>query len=181
MVKKFKLIVCANTNMVIGNEGKLLYRIPNDLKNFKRMTINNIVIMGRKTFESLPNQKPLLNRINIIITRDENYSVDSSFDNVFIVHSIDEAIDICNNFYPEKEWFIIGGGSLYEQVLSDDLVDVVYLTVVNDSADGDTKIQSLEMNPNWYVFYRSNTQRYRHQDLTYYFTILKRNRNEEQD
>lgn len=178
MEKKFKMIACANTNMVIGNDGNLLYHIPNDMKNFKRMTMDNVIIMGRKTFESLPNQQPLPNRINIIITNNLEYFVDSRLENVYIVHSLEEAYDLCINLFPEKEWFIIGGGNVYEQSLEKDLIDVCYLTIVNDTAEGDTSIPNLEMNPNWKVFYRSNTQRYRHQELTYYFTILKRIKNE---
>ena len=177
-MKKFKMIACANTNMVIGNNGDLIYHIPSDLKNFKRMTIDNVIIMGRKTFESLPNGKPLPNRVNIIVTNNENYCVDISCENVYIVHSLEEAYELCVNFFQNKEWFIIGGGTIYNQALEKDLIDTCYLTIVNDVAEGDTTIPNLEMNPNWHVFYRSNTQRYRHQELTYYFTILKRIKDE---
>ena len=81
----FKIIACINKRGVIGNHGKLLYSIKNDMKNFKSMTIGNVVIMGRYTFESLPKKKPLKDRINIIITKDNEYNVEAS-DNVFIVH-----------------------------------------------------------------------------------------------
>ena len=60
----FKIIACVNQEGVIGNEGKLLYTIKADLKNFRNQTLSNVVIMGRKTFESLPNGKPLDGRIN---------------------------------------------------------------------------------------------------------------------
>ena len=71
----FKIIACINKRGVIGNHGKLLYSIKNDMKNFKSMTIGNVVIMGRYTFESLPKKKPLKDRINIIITNQNNIGI----------------------------------------------------------------------------------------------------------
>ena len=73
----FKIITCINKKGVIGNEGKLLYHIKNDLANFKRMTVGNVVIMGRKTFESLPGGKPLNDRINIVLTHDAEWGTRS--------------------------------------------------------------------------------------------------------
>ena len=69
---KIKLIVCINNKNVIGRNGGLLFHIKNDLQNFKRMTSDNVVIMGKNTFDTLPNSQPLPNRINIIITNDLN-------------------------------------------------------------------------------------------------------------
>ena len=71
----FKIIACINQKRALGKDGKLLYTIKNDLANFKRMTVGNVVIMGRKTFESLPNGEPLKDRINIILTSNEEYGV----------------------------------------------------------------------------------------------------------
>lgn len=98
----FKIIACINQKRVLGNEGKLLYHIGNDLANFKRMTVGNVVIMGRKTFESLPNGVPLKDRVNIIITTDEEYGVDAKFDNVYIVHSVEDAVELCDAFFSDK-------------------------------------------------------------------------------
>ena len=78
----FKIIACINQKRALGKDGKLLYTIKNDLLNFKRQTLGNVVIMGRKTFESLPNKEPLKDRINIILTSNEEYGVSQDFDNV---------------------------------------------------------------------------------------------------
>ena len=124
----FKIIACINQKRVLGNEGKLLYHIGNDLANFKRMTVGNVVIMGRKTFESLPNGAPLKDRVNIIITADEEYGVDAKFDNVYIVHSVEDAIELCDAFFSDKEVFVIGGESIYRQFMEKDLVNEMRLT-----------------------------------------------------
>ena len=79
---KFKIIACINQKKALGKDGKLLYHIGNDLANFKRMTVGNVVVMGRKTYESLPNGEPLKNRINVIVTSNEEFGVDQKYDNV---------------------------------------------------------------------------------------------------
>ena len=174
MDKKFILLACVNKNMCIGKDNKLLYHIKSDLRNFKLMTVDNVVIMGRKTFESLPNQRPLKDRINIIVTSNEDYSVDSSFDNVFIVHSLEEAKDLCETFYENKTWYIIGGGSIYHQALENDIVDECNLTVVDDETEGDTYIPNILEDKRFGLFYKSDNIIDEDTKLNYYFTILKR-------
>ena len=96
---------------VIGNQNHLPWHIPEDLKLFKDLTINNTVIMGRKTFESLPNEfKPLPNRNNIVIT-----SKPIKQDGVDIYKDIDQAIEKAKSY--NKEIFIIGGSSIYKEFL----------------------------------------------------------------
>ena len=80
------IIVAVAENNVIGGDNKLLWHIPEDLKRFKAITSGNTIIMGRKTFESLPGVLP--NRKHLVITRDENYSVDNA--NVEVIHSVDK-------------------------------------------------------------------------------------------
>ena len=169
----FKIIACINQKRVLGNEGKLLYHIGNDLANFKRMTVGNVVIMGRKTFESLPNGAPLKDRVNIIITADEEYGVDAKFDNVYIVHSVEDAIELCDAFFSDKEVFVIGGESIYRQFMEKDLVNEMRLTIVNDDTDGDAVF--LEYNEeDWYVYYKSMAQvsSWEGVDKSFYFEIL---------
>ena len=169
----FKIIACINQQRVLGNEGKLLYHIGNDLANFKRMTVGNVVIMGRKTFESLPNGEPLKNRINIILTADEEYGVDSKFDNVYIVHSVDDAIELCEAFFSDKEVFIIGGESIYRQFMERNIVSEMRLTIVNDEADGDVVFPEYN-EEDWYVYYKSMAQvsSWEGVDKSFYFEIL---------
>ena len=169
----FKIIVCINQKRVLGNEGKLLYHIGNDMANFKRQTLNNVVIMGRKTFESLPNGAPLKDRVNIIITSNEEYGVDAEFDNVYIVHSVEDAIELCDAFFSDKEVFVIGGESIYRQFMEKDLVNEMRLTIVNDDTEGDAVFPEYN-EEDWYVYYKSMAQvsSWEGVDKSFYFQIL---------
>ena len=172
---KFKIIACINQKRALGKENKLLYHIGNDLANFKRMTIGNVVIMGRKTFESLPNGEPLKDRINVIITANEDFGVDSKFENVYIVKSIKDAVELCDAFFYDKEVFIIGGESIYHQFMDEGLVDEMRLTIVNDETEGDVYFPEFNED-DWSVYYKSMAQvsSYEGIDKSFYFEILKR-------
>ena len=113
---KYNVIVAVNENLVIGKDNQLPWHSSEDLKYFKRITTNNVVIMGRKTYESIG--KPLPNRVNIVISTTTNYT------EVITVNSFDEALDIASTF--DKEIFVIGGASLYEKVIDDS--ERLYLT-----------------------------------------------------
>ena len=153
----FKIIVCVNKKGVIGKDGKLLYRIKNDIENFKSMTsYNGVVIMGRKTFESLPNRKPLPGRVNIIMTRDVEYKVEP-MENLYITNSIEDTIELCDAFFSDKELFVIGGQSIYELFIETGLVSEMILTVVDDDADGDAYFPPFD-SEGWYVYYESSKQ-----------------------
>ncbi len=166
---KFKIISCINKKLCIGKNNSLLYRIPNDLANFKRMTTGNVVIMGRKTFESLPGKKPLSNRVNIILTTDESYKVDG--DNVYVVGTVAEVISLCEKKFSDKICFVIGGTSLYEQFLAHELIDEMYITIVEDDADGDAYFPNVFSY--WNIFYESSMQSSK-ESINYKFIIYKR-------
>ena len=170
----FKIIACINKNRVIGKDGKLLYTIKNDLANFQRMTTGNVVIMGRKTFESLPGGKPLKDRINIILTRDVEYGVEPS-DNVFITNSIKDTVELCEALFEDKECFVIGGESIYKEFMERGLVDEMRLTVVNDEADGDTFFPEFSED-DWDIYYKSMAQvsKWDYSETSFYFEILKK-------
>lgn len=170
----FSIIACINDNLALGKDGELLYHLKSDLKNFKTMTTDNVVIMGRKTFESLPNQEPLKNRVNIIITSNNDYNIDASFENTFIVHNIEEAIALCDAMFSEKECFVIGGSTIYQQFLDKGVVDVMYLTRVNGEEEGDVYFPNVFETDEWKTFYQSYTQRQRTDETTYRFEILKK-------
>ena len=114
----------AGKKRAIGYENKLLYHIPNDLKRFKKLTSGHTIIMGRKTWESLP-VKPLPKRRNIIIS-----SSDIHVDGADVFNNIDDALSSCNN---NGEVFIIGGASLYSQMI--DKADRLYLTEIEDEPE----------------------------------------------
>ncbi len=176
---KFIAIACINQKRVLGKEGKLLYHVGNDLKNFASMTrFNGVVIMGRKTYDSLPNSEPLKGRINIIITSNEEFSVDPKYDNVYIVHSVNDAVELCNAFFEDKEVFVIGGESIYRQFMDENLIDEMRLTIVNDDADGDVFFPEYNED-DWYVYYKSMAQvsSYENVDKSFYYEILMRKKN----
>lgn len=126
-------IVACSRNRVIGRDNKLPWHIPEDLKFFRDTTKNHIMIMGRKTFESLP--KPLPHRYHIVITRQKNYHVDHP--DVHVVSSFDEAVSFAKTLlakYP-PEVFIVGGGEIFTQTMS--MMDRIYLTLIEMDVEGD--------------------------------------------
>lgn len=115
------IIVAMDENRAIGKDQQLLWRLPNDMKFFKETTTGHTVIMGRKTYESLP-KGALPNRKNIILS--SNPSLD--YENCIICHSLKEALTLTES---EEEVFIIGGGNVYEQAFP--VADKLYLTIVH--------------------------------------------------
>ena len=127
MIKnELTIIAAASTNNVIGLDNKLIWNIPKDLKRFKELTQGHNVIMGRKTFESLPN--PLPNRVNIVVTRNTEYHNDG----VIICKSINEALDHC---IEDSQTFILGGWEIYSQTIN--IVDKIELTRIYKDYKGD--------------------------------------------
>jgi len=130
---KLSLICAMDENMVIGNNNRLPWHLPEDLKYFKRTTMGKCIIMGRKTFESIG--RPLPGRTNIIVTRSRDYEVD----NARVVDSLADAIELAENVSfidGTDEAFIIGGAELYKHALP--YVDRMHLTMVHAEVDGDT-------------------------------------------
>lgn len=156
MEQNFIILACINQVNALGKGNKLLYHIGNDMKNFKAQTMGNVVIMGRNTFESLPGKKPLDGRTNIIITNDKEFNVDAN-DSVYIVHSIDDALDLCKTVLSGKDWYVIGGASIYEQFLAMDVVKEMRLTIVNDNAEGDVYFPPIK-EEEWATYYQSLSQ-----------------------
>lgn len=115
------IIVAADENNAIGKDNDMLYHLPNDLKYFKAVTSGFSVIMGRKTFESLP-KGALPNRRNIVITRNGNLH----FENCEMCSSVEEALVLCKE---EPQVFFIGGGAVYKEVM--EMSDKLYLTRVH--------------------------------------------------
>jgi len=123
------IVVAVSENGVIGKDNQLLWRLPDDLKRFKKLTLGHPIIMGRKTFDSIG--KPLPGRTSIVITRNRNFSMED----VIVVHNIEEAIEEAAKLETE-ETFIIGGGELYSSTLA--IADRLYVTEVNTIISGDT-------------------------------------------
>ncbi len=132
MIRPVNIIVaCAVETQAIGQDGKMLWHLPVDLKYFKARTKDQIVIMGRKTYESIG--KALPNRINIVISSDIKYR-DKVDKGVWVAPSYSEAVKLTNSF-KEKEVFVIGGGQVYEQAMKG-FVEYLYITWVGYKNDG---------------------------------------------
>lgn len=129
-VPKISIIVAVVKNtLAIGKKtGELLFRIPDDLKRFKILTTGHPIIMGRKTHESIG--KPLPNRTNIVVTRNQNFKTDGCVVAISIEDALRKAGDI-----EDEEIFIIGGGDIYKQTLS--YADKIYMTIVESNTNGE--------------------------------------------
>ncbi len=133
------LIAAMDKNRVIGNKGDLPWRLPNDLKYFKEKTKGKIIIMGRKTFESLPGG-PLPDRLNIIITRQSDYEANGAH----VFTDKNEALKYCYSqlAFFDKEIFVIGGAEIYSLFL--EKTSKIYLTEIFESFEGDTYFPSFD-------------------------------------
>lgn len=131
---KISLIVAIAENNAIGKDNDLLWRLPKDMQHFKAKTLNHHIITGRKNYISIPPKfRPLVDRTNIVLTRQTDFNED----NCIIKHSLEDAIEFAksNN---ETELFIIGGGQIYNEALSKNLIDKMYITHVHQNFDADT-------------------------------------------
>lgn len=125
------IIVATDNKGGIGKDNQLLWHLPNDLKRFKFITNNHVIIMGRKTFESIGRVLP--NRTNVVITRNK----DLVFDGCVMCSSLEQAIEK----YANEDVFVIGGGEIYKQAMA--IADRVYLTKVDTELEADTHFQEL--------------------------------------
>lgn len=159
------IIASADNNWAIGKNNELLIRIPQDMKRFRQMTTGNVVVMGRKTLESFPNQAPLKDRVNIVLTSNPNYEVKGAV----IVHSLDELQEELQK-YNSEDIYVIGGDSIYRQML--DLCDTAYITKIDYAYEADAHLPNLEEEPAWSLTDESEEQTYF--DVIYTYQTYKR-------
>ncbi len=126
-MKELILIAAVAENRVIGYKGKIPWRIPEDLRHFRSLTLNNSVIMGRNTYESIG--KPLEKRKNIVLTRNSGFNPRV----VVVCHSLDEAIDGCDS----GEVYVIGGQRVYERAISHPLAKRLEIIYIHKKYKGD--------------------------------------------
>jgi dihydrofolate reductase len=123
------IIAALSRNRCIGKEGRIPWRLPEDMKRFKKLTTGHVVLMGRKTWESLPEKfRPLPDRINIVLTRQMDYSLPEGVERF---DSLDEALSA----HPNEDVYVIGGSEIYEHALP--IADRMELTYVDQHIDGD--------------------------------------------
>jgi len=153
------IIVAIAENYAIGKDNDLLWHIPGDLKRFKKLTTDHTIIMGRKTYLSLP-RRPLPNRRSVIIS-----DVKETFDGVELVSSIKEAISVADK---DKENFIIGGGMVYSQFLP--LANKIYLTIVHKDYEGDVFFPEIDYSE-WNI---TETEEHKDNDPPFSYLTLER-------
>lgn len=124
---KFKLVACVDKNLGLGNGGKLLFRIPADLKNFRALTLNHTIIFGRRTLETFPNQQPLGGRRNILLSRTLK-----KISGAEIVGSVEELFSVLD---AAEENFVIGGAEIFNELIP--YATEIILTVVDAEVDAD--------------------------------------------
>jgi dihydrofolate reductase len=146
-------IVAVDRNWAIGNKNELLISIPSDQKYFRELTTGNVVILGRKTLAGFPGGRPLKNRVNIMLTKSEDVSVEGAT----VVNSVEDAIEEAKK-YPEAEIFVIGGESVYRQFLP--YCDKAYVTFIDREFAADTYFPNLEEDDEWEMTEESDEMTY---------------------
>ena len=154
------LIVAVDENWAIGYKNELLIRIPADMKMFRQETTGKVVVLGRKTLETFPGAQPLKNRTNIILSAKADYKVKDAI----VVHSIEELMEELRN-YKEEDIYIIGGETVYRQLLP--YCNVAHITKIDRTYEADAFFPNLDMDPDWEMTAESDEQSYF--DTTYKF------------
>ena len=154
------IIVAVSEDWGIGKDNELLWHISEDLKRFKRLTSGNVVIMGKKTWESLP-KKPLPNRKNIVLTDNPHEIID----NAITAYSLDDSLAKCA---PVEEIFIIGGGSIYRQFMP--IADRLFITHVHRKAPADIYFPEIDLKI-WEV---TEKEEFTFEEIPYTYTIYRR-------
>ena len=139
------IIASITDNNALGKDNKLLFRLKKDMAHFKNITTDNVVIMGRKTYESIG--KTLPNRVNIVLSRNMKSNED-----FYTFDSIEKAIEWSKENYPQKEIFILGGASVYDKALKDDIVDKLYMTKIKQTVeDADAFFPEIDYKRKWSI------------------------------
>ncbi|MEG1848180.1 MAG: dihydrofolate reductase [Lachnospiraceae bacterium] len=154
------MIVAVDNNWAIGYKNRLLVSIPNDQKHFREETIGKVVVLGRKTLETFPGGVPLRGRTNIILSKDTHYQVKDAI----VVHSLEALLQELEQ-YASKEVYIIGGASIYQQMLP--YCDTAHITKIDHTFDADTYFPNLDELPEWQVTADSDEQTYFNLEYTF--------------
>ena len=159
------LIAAVDENWAIGNKNQLLVSIPADMKFFSETTVNKVVVLGRKTLESFPGGQPLKKRTNIVLTRDKNYKVKDAI----VVNSIEDLLKELKK-YDEEDIYVIGGDSIYKQMLP--YCKLAHITRIHHAYEADTYFPNLDKMDDWEITGISDEQTYF--DLEYEFVRYER-------
>ena len=160
------LIAAVDKNWAIGSQNKLLTSIPEDMKFFRQTTTGKVVVMGRKTLESFPGKKPLKNRTNIVLTKNPSYQAEGAI----VVHNEDELRKELKK-YDSEDIFVIGGESIYRQLL--DECDKAYITKIEYAYTADAYFPNLDEKEEWKI--TAESEEHTCFDLEYFFLTYEKN------
>lgn len=159
------IIAAVDKHWAIGNQGQQHVVIPHDQKMFRDETLGKVIVMGRKTLESLPGKKPLYGRTNIVLSHDPAYQTAGAV----VCHSLNETLELLKQ-YPSESVFIIGGQSVYEQFLP--YCDTAYITYIDFEYSADSFFPKLDQEKAWKLIQVSEEQTYF--DLCYEYRVYKK-------
>lgn len=155
-----KLIAAVDSNWAIGNRGQQLVNIPQDQKMFRDMTLGKVIVMGRKTLESLPGGQPLYGRTNVVLTRDPQFKAKGAR----ICHSVEEVLELLKDI-PQDDIYIIGGETIYEQFLP--YCEEALVTWIDYEYAADTYFPNLDESEDWGMTEEGDEQTYFNLCYTY--------------
>ena len=162
------LIVAVDRNWGIGNKGQLLLRIPADHKMFRQETLGKVIIYGRKTLETFPLAQPLDQRENIILSANPSYEVRGAQ----VVHSVPELLERIKDF-PQEDLYVIGGASIYRQLLP--YCDTAHVTKLDYAYEADAFFPDLDADPAWEI--TGESDEFTYFDVPYTFVRYERKKN----
>lgn len=160
-----RLIVAVDRNWAIGCRGQLLVSIPQDQKRFRDKTLGKVVVMGRRTLESLPGGQPLYGRVNVVLTKDPGYKVKGAT----VCHSMEEAVQFLES-YDTDDVYVIGGAGVYSQFLP--YCDTAEVTWIDFAYAADTHFPDLDKMQEWELTDEGDEQTYF--DLCYTYRTYRR-------
>lgn len=163
--KKYNMIVAADNRWAIGNKNRLLVSIPNDMKHFREETTGKVIVLGRKTLETFPQGLPLQNRENIILSKNPAFKVRGAT----VVNSLEQLLDTLKK-YPPEDVYIVGGESIYRQLLP--YCDTVYVTKIDHTYEADAYFPDLDADKEWILAEDSDELTYF--DISYNFLKYRR-------
>lgn len=159
------MIAAVDRNWAIGHGGKLLVSIPNDMKHFREETMGKVVVYGRKTLETFPQGMPLGGRVNVILSENPGFQVK----NARVVSSVEGLMKVLEA-YDSKEVYIIGGESVYRQMLP--YCNTAHITRIDRAYEADAYFPDLDKDPAWEITADSEEQTYF--DIPYVFLRYER-------
>jgi len=159
------LIVAVDNHWAIGNKNQLLISIPNDHKHFREETTGKVVVLGRKTLETFPQGLPLKNRTNIILSTKKDFQVKDAI----VVHSVEKLLEELKN-YADEDIYIIGGDSVYKQLLP--YCSVAHITKIDHVYEADAYFPNLDEDEDWEITAESDELTYF--DIPYQFLKYER-------